>query len=90
MGSNENTWNLMAGLAMDQMLERNENGNLYPLTSMEITVLTDIREMLHPSEPEPEPIEDPKIPEKKQSKPQTKETHQKKDSFHGLNSEDLT
>jgi len=88
MGSNENTWNLMAGLAIDQMLERNENGNLYPLTSIEITVLNDIRGMLNPEEEPAE--EEPKPPAKKQPKSQSKEPPQKKDSFHGLNSEDLT
>jgi hypothetical protein len=89
MGSNDNTWNLMAGLAIDQMLERNENGNLYPLTSMEITVLTDIKEILNPVEEVIEK-EDPKPVSKKQSKQQAKETPKDKDSFHGLNSEDLT
>ena len=88
MASNEITWNLMAGLAIDQMLERNENGNLYPLTSIEITVLTDIRGMLTPEE---EPVaEEPKPPAKKQPKSQSKEPQEKKASFHGLNSEDLT
>jgi hypothetical protein len=89
MGSNDNTWNLMAGLAIEQMLERNENGNLYPLTSMEITVLTDIKEILNPVEEVTEK-EDPKPAAKKQPKQQSKETPKDKDSFHGLNSEDLT
>jgi len=88
MASNEITWNSMAGLAIDQMLERNENGNLHPLTSIEITVLNDIRGMLNPEE---EPAdEEPTPPVKKQPKSQSKESPQKKDSFHGLNSEDLT
>ena len=80
-------WNTAAGIAVESILERNENGNLYPLTSLEIQILSDIRDMLTPKEPEP----GKKQPEKKtpEETPDKKEPEKKKE-FQSLKGSDLT
>jgi hypothetical protein len=87
-----NDWNLMAGLALEQILERNENGNLYPLTSLEIGVITDIKEMLIPDEKEqedPVPVP-PVVPQKPVGKQPDPKIVVKKKGFVPLNQKDLT
>ncbi len=96
MGSND--WNLMAGLALEQILERNDNGNLYPLTTLETQILSDIKEMIMP--PEEPPQEKPADPQevktggKKQQPPATAKAPAKKEpekrTFVGLGNEDNT
>ena len=87
--ASEVEWNTAAGIAVEGILERNENGNLYPLTSLEIQILTDIVGMLNPQEQEP--AQGKKQPEKKApDKPQDKKEPEKKKEFQSLKGSDLT
>lgn len=92
--ASEIEWNTAAGIAVEGMLERNENGNLYPLTSLEVQILNDIRDMLTPKEQEPAPGKkqpEKKAPDKPQdNKPQDKKEPEKKKEFQGLKGSDLT
>ena len=86
MGSDSDTeGNLIARIAIEQILERNENGNLSPLTSLEIQVLTDLHELV--SEEEDLQEEDQKDKKKQPAKP---DPNQKKSEFKKLDTNDLT
>lgn len=86
MGSDSDTdGNLIARIAIEQILERNENGNLSPLTSLEIQVLTDLHELVGEDEDSQE--EDPKDKKKQPAKP---DPNPKKSEFKKLDTKDLT
>lgn len=90
-----NDWNLLAGMAIEQILERNENGNLSPLTSLEVKILTDIKEMLspndEPAEPAPAQKPSPATATKQNGKTgQPPKEPAKKREYVSLDNKDLT
>lgn len=91
MGSDENTWEFLAKTMIEQILERNENGNIYPLTTLEIKILNDFKDLMGDEEGEPE--DSPENPEKSDT-PQTPSkkdagNKSKNESYHALDSKDL-
>lgn len=103
MGSDTDTvGNLIARIAIEQILARNENGNLFPLTSMEIQVLTDLHELVsadeeeneeetHPTnEIDPEPERESSKKEDKRKLSQKPDPGTAKGEFKKLNTSDLT
>jgi hypothetical protein len=91
MGSDsEDSWKFAASMVLDQILERNENGNLYPLTSLEIQILMDIKGVINPEE---EPDDNPEpLPQQPTGKQQGRTASKKKDgeTYTALDTKDLT
>lgn len=87
--ASEVDWNTAAGIAVEGILERNENGNLYPLTSLEVQILTDMVGMLNP-QPEKTGGEKKQPDKKNPEKTPDKKEPEKKKEFQGLKGSDLT
>ncbi|MDD5061100.1 MAG: hypothetical protein PHN44_02320 [Candidatus Marinimicrobia bacterium] len=88
MGSEtDNAWNLMARIAIEQILERNDNGNLSPLTEMEIRVLNDFYELV--SVDEGQPAEDKSDAEPENDSASKDDDGSEKTEFKNLSKDDL-